>query len=62
MKKLVTILALTATVIASPAFAAKAANNHRSSDTVTVDGHVVGQDPDANVRLQLLRDAQASQG
>ena len=70
MKKLVTILALTATVIASPAFAktpSKTAEHARahvqSSDTdmetYTFDGKVVSQDPDPFIRQQALRGAES---
>ena len=66
MKKLITIVALTATVISAPALAKSAPNaaDHapaayqQPSDIVTFGGHVVGQDPDANVRLSILRDAE----
>jgi len=52
MKILVAALAL-ATLTASPALAQSAP----FSDAVIVGGKYVGQDPDANVRLQLRRDA-----
>ena len=66
MKKLVTILALATTVIASPAFAKTSANaadqapavHQQSSNTVSFDGKR-GQDPDPYVRLQILRDQEA---
>jgi heat shock protein HslJ len=65
MKKLITLAAL-ATVIATPALAASkttagAASSYHyvASPAVTFDGKQVGQDPDANVRLMLLRDAEA---
>jgi hypothetical protein len=63
MKTLVAAAALAA-VIASPAFA-QTARYHRADsgqsasapwDAVIEDNQVVGQDPDANVRLELRRD------
>ena len=51
MKTLVTIVAL-ATLIASPAFA----QTPPKSNSVTVGGKYVGQDPDAGIRSQLMRD------
>jgi hypothetical protein len=70
MKKLITIVALTATVISAPALAKSARNaaDHapvayqQPSDIVTYGGQVVGQDPDANVRLSILRDAETGFG
>jgi hypothetical protein len=52
MKTFTTIVAL-ATLIAAPAFAQppKASNS-----TVTVGGKYIGQDPDAAVRHELIRD------
>lgn len=71
MKFLMTALAL-ATLAASPAFAATpqharqmraAADNAYAStldpSTVVEGGQVIGRDPDANIRLQLRRDAGA---
>ena len=65
MKKLITLAAL-ATVIATPALAdykttepASSGYHYVVSQGVSFDGKQVGQDPDANVRLMLLRDAQA---
>jgi hypothetical protein len=63
MKKLLTIVALAATVISAPAFANTPAKffadspaaYQRSSDLVTV-GHRVGQDPSASVRSMIQRD------
>ena len=52
MKTLITALAL-ATLIAAPAFA----QAPPTSDIVIVGGKLIGQDPDANVRFQLRRDA-----
>jgi fructose-specific component phosphotransferase system IIB-like protein len=52
MKNLITAAVLTA-FISIPATAAFA----QSANMVIVGGHVIGQDPDANVRLQLRRDA-----
>jgi hypothetical protein len=63
MKFLMTAVAL-ATLAATPAFAAKhttrTANQSyayavQDSGVVVVDGQIVGRDPDANVRLSLLR-------
>ena len=68
MKKLVTILALTATIIASPALAkthshaAEHARTHAQSsdmDTFTFDGKVVSQDPDPFIRQQAIRGAES---
>ncbi|HEX5508201.1 MAG TPA: hypothetical protein VFX37_06830 [Pseudolabrys sp.] len=71
MKIFLTTVALAA-LAASPAFAAshkRAANVEASSaaaytsfaavpgQDVVTDDQIVGRDPDANVRLQLLRDA-----
>ena len=50
MKTLATIVAL-ATLIASPAFA-----QSPKSTSVTVGNKYVGQDPDADIRSQLMRD------
>ena len=52
MKYLITAAALVA-LISIPAATAFA----QSPNVVIVGGHFVGQDPDANVRLQLRRDA-----
>jgi hypothetical protein len=53
MKALITTLALATLLVASAsAQFAQAA----SSDRVTVNGQVIGQDPDANIRFQLKRD------
>lgn len=51
MKTLATIVAL-ATFVVSPAFA----QSPTSSNAVTVGGKYVGQDPDAAIRFQLMRD------
>jgi hypothetical protein len=51
MKTLATIVAL-ATFVVSPAFAQSPA----SSNTVTIAGKYVGQDPDAAIRFELKRD------
>ncbi len=51
MKTLVTVLAL-ATVVASPAFAQAPGPSGR----VVVGTKYVGQDPDAAIRSQLMRD------
>jgi hypothetical protein len=50
MKTLATIVAL-ATLIASPAFA-----QSPKSNAVTFGNKYVGQDPDAGIRSQLMRD------
>ena len=52
MKTLTTIVAL-ATFIAAPAFAQAP---KASSNAVTVGGKYVGQDPDAAIRHELIRD------
>ncbi len=52
MKSLLAAVAL-APFIVAPAFAQAPPPSH----TVIVGGKVIGQDPDANVRLQLRRDA-----
>jgi hypothetical protein len=52
MKTLTTILAL-ATFVAAPAFAQAP---YASTNTVTLGGKYVGQDPDAAIRNQLIRD------
>ncbi len=64
---------IAATVVASPSFAATrhvrgtggytpnesyaAAPGYNGSPAVVVNGKVVGADPDANVRLELMKDA-----
>jgi len=53
MKTLIAWLILAATLIAAPAFTRLAF----ADNDVIVNGKVVGADPDANVRLQLRRDA-----
>ena len=52
MKTFATLLAA-ATLIASPAFAQ---SPHAPSNQVVVGGKYVGQDPDAGIRSQLIRD------
>lgn len=52
MKTLITTLALAAFVVASAAAIAAPV----SSTQVIVNGKVVGQDPDANIRGALMRD------
>jgi hypothetical protein len=52
MKNLI-IGAVLAALISIPTAAAFA----QSANAVIVGGHTIGQDPDANVRLQLTRDA-----
>ena len=54
MKTLIGALALATFLIAGPAFAQSAAAP--SPNDVTVGGKSIGQDPDANVRLQMRRD------
>ena len=73
MKTLMTAVALAA-LVASPAFAATkkvaqvrstAAQSYASvpaPSVVVSGGQVIGADPDANVRLQLLRDADLPNG
>ncbi len=53
MKTLITTLLL-ATAVAAPAFAQ---STTYGNDSVIVGGKYIGQDPDANVRLMLKRDA-----
>jgi hypothetical protein len=53
MKTLIAGLALAATLIVAPAFTRLAF----ADNEVIVGGKVIGADPDANVRLQLRRDA-----
>ena len=55
MKTLITVLALATTLVSGAAFVQSAAA--ASSDEVIVGGKSIGQDPDANVRLQIRRDA-----
>jgi hypothetical protein len=52
MKTLIAALALATALIAAPAFTHTAF----AQNEVTMGGKVIGQDPDANVRLQLRRD------
>jgi hypothetical protein len=69
MKRIVTAVALLATLVASPAFAQSAPNPHAAShqsganvtdpDQVTIDGQNVGRDPDPNVREDLRREGPA---
>ena len=73
MKTLISAVALAA-LAASPAFAAtKHVKQYRPEATqsyasvpatgaVVFDGKLVGADPDANVRLQLLKDAEQVNG
>ncbi len=49
MKTLIVALALATAFVAAPAFA-------QSPNEVFVGGKSIGQDPDANVRLQLRKD------
>jgi hypothetical protein len=69
MKKLILATAALAVVIASPAFAARNAaaptwgayaqsQGAFASRDAGLGGDYVGTDPDANVRLELLKDAQ----
>ena len=60
MKKLATVATL-ATLIAAPAFAQQSAREFWTpleSNAVIANGEVIGQDPDINVRLDLLRQAE----
>jgi hypothetical protein len=57
MKTLATIAAVAA-LIASPAFA----QTPPKSNSVTVGGKYVGQDPDAGIRSQMLRDYSTHSG
>jgi hypothetical protein len=62
MKKLVLTAALL-TAIASPAFAknkTQAATPVINSQTVIASGQILGQDPDATVRLDLARQADSA--
>jgi hypothetical protein len=75
MKSLNTKLALSAlgvALLATPAFAQKP-HHHRApqlqtqfqnprSDDVVVDGHVIGADPDPQIRSQLSREYEGLQG
>jgi hypothetical protein len=54
MKTLISTLALATLLIAGPAFAQSATAPSRND--VTMGGKSIGQDPDANVRLQMRRD------
>ena len=47
-----------AATVANESYAAAPAYGYAGSQVVVVDGRVVGADPDANVRLQLLKDAE----
>jgi hypothetical protein len=59
MKTLIAAVALVAT-IASPALARPA--HHQSGDAVFSAGQYQGSDPDANVRLDLDREAASRNG
>jgi hypothetical protein len=59
MKTLIAVAALVAT-IASPALARSA--HHQSGDAVITGGQYQGSDPDANVRLDLDREAASRNG
>jgi hypothetical protein len=54
MNTLISALALATFLIAGPAFAQSA--TAPSPNDVTVGGKSIGQDPDANIRLQMRRD------
>jgi hypothetical protein len=54
MNTLISALALATFLIAGPAFAQSA--TAPSPNDVTVEGKSIGQDPDANIRLQMRRD------
>jgi heat shock protein HslJ len=71
MNKLMTVVAVAATILSAPAFAQSAPKHVKQQqqtgyqvpwDAVVVDGQVVGQDPDANIRTQIERDAMAGLG
>ena len=47
----------TGSYTANEAYAAAPGYGYASSPVVIVDGKVVGADPDPNIRLQLLKDA-----
>ena len=55
LKTFITTLAMATILISAPAVAQSATATPSSND-VTVGGKNIGQDPDANVRLQLRRD------
>jgi hypothetical protein len=55
VKTLIAALALAASLIIIPAFIQSA--GAASHNEVIVGGKSIGQDPDANVRLQLRRDS-----
>jgi hypothetical protein len=55
MKTLITGIALAITLIAAPVFTQSAIA--ASPNDVIVGGQNIGADPDANVRLQMRRDA-----
>jgi hypothetical protein len=55
MKTLITAVALAISLIVIPAYIQSAAA--ASPNDVIVGGKSIGQDPDANVRFQMLRDA-----
>jgi hypothetical protein len=54
MNTLISALALATFLIAGPAFAQSA--TAPSPNDVTLGGKSIGQDPDANIRLQMRRD------
>jgi hypothetical protein len=54
MNTLISALALATFLIAGPAFAQS--TTAPSPNDVTVGGKSIGQDPDANIRLQMRRD------
>jgi len=66
MKKVMTAVALFATLIASPAFARTMRHTqdpsqaygqyYQDPDAVVIDGQVFGRDPDPAVRSELRRD------
>jgi hypothetical protein len=55
MKTLITAVAVAVSLIVIPAVIQSA--GAESPTEVTIGGKSIGQDPDANVRLQLRRDA-----
>jgi hypothetical protein len=60
MKKLVIATVLAATV-ATPAFAQYAPRYH-GANAVIYNGRIIGQDPDANVRLDLIKNGEYYSG
>ena len=67
MRKFMPIFAVVAAAMVAPTFAhaasthsgPSAAADRNQQNVVMYAGKIIGQDPDANVRLSLLRDAEA---